>query len=177
MKYIEHDDVVHVPKGAGARYFLDVVENLLKKVPRISSILINAVGEVRYSWYAPEDAPKPSLGLQLETITPYSIIRNSKVMELEYAMGLPAPYNVATMFVELTRDELYPLAFVVGSEERLRAWHHEPRMDGEMFYGVPLIISADLPKEVIILCGGMAPGGALTDTYKCYKMVMEVGDG
>jgi hypothetical protein len=70
---------------------------------------------------------------------------------------------------------MYPIAFVTGANTALFEWHRLTtgvRLAGGKAYGLEVHRDRHVPDEALVLATGFAPGAALIDTRKSYKISM-----
>ena len=93
--YEEIKETTVVPPATGVSGFLKTVEAILK-LPRVQEISINAKGEVQYRYFLKAGEAARTIDLDLETLLPAQVIRNSRLEELRS----PHP-NAAVMLCQL----------------------------------------------------------------------------
>jgi hypothetical protein len=175
MDYVERTDTVEVPKNTGLPGLFKMLGALLGEIPRVKEIVIKSSGQVRYTWYSPMGAPEKALQVQFEDLMPYAVIRNTPLEEVTPRF----PYmRLSSLFLACDKDHLYPICFVTGVETRLWKWMISAfgleYDQTEAIYGYPLLLDKSCPDDALILCASFARTNQLADTYKCYKVLLEV---
>jgi len=175
MDYQEKIERVEIPKSTGVEGFLHAIKAILQ-LPNIQKIEISGKGEVSYRYFVPKDAKDVATGslkVSFETLEPYGVIRNGKVVEL-MSPALNAAVAIGQLFNMASLDHLHPLALVGGANTELWAWYegttsiHMPTM--ESLYGLPFYGERMLEDNVLVLCAGFVRDGSLIDTQKSYKL-------
>lgn len=172
--YEEIKETTVVPPATGVSGFLKTVEAILK-LPRVQEISINAKGEVQYRYFLKAGEAARTIDLDLETLLPAQVIRNSRLEELRS----PHP-NAAVMLCQLfglmSRDHLYPVAFVVGPSTCLWDWYQQSTLTAptrrDELHGVPLLVEKSYEEQTLVLCASYTRSAALVDTQNSYKTVM-----
>jgi hypothetical protein len=173
--YREHSGKIEVPRNTGIDGLLFAVRELLKR-PRIQAINIDAKGQISYKRYVREDEADVNIGIDFDTYTPASIIRNSEVSELQ-AVG-NAAVVLGSLFSAASVDQLHPIALVSGAATKLWEWYRSttnsslPRT-AEVF-GLPFLLDRGIPDTALLLCTAYGKDSAVVDTVKVYKVEMEV---
>ena len=174
MDYEERTDEAEVPKNTGLPGLFKLLGGLLNEIPRVKEVVIKSNGKVRYTWYAPHDAPEKVLQMQFDSLKPYAVIRNTNLLEVTPRM----PYMIlSSLFMACDRDRLHPICFVSGAETKLWkllvAHFGIEYENAESVYGYPLLLDKDVPDDALILCASFARTNQLADTYRCYKVLLE----
>ena len=172
--YEEVTGEVEVPRNVGVRGFLKAIEDILK-LPRVQDIHIDARGKVTYRHFMREGEERKPLSVDFESLMPYAVIRNSRVVEL-LDPDLNACVAVGQLFSMALTDHLYPVAVVGGANTNFWKWLEASTglivpSEDELF-GVPFMRDRQLEDYVLVLCAGYARGAALVDTQKSYKLVI-----
>jgi hypothetical protein len=191
MEFVEVSNSIDIPRAAGVKGLVKTIEAVLHEIPRVKSLSVNTAGKLTYVWYAPKDVvgdnPTDMLEdkLSLGELTPYAVLRGKPILEV-----LPKCTGLA-VFVELFHamnvDRLYPICLVVGTMSLLPAWARHYGLDDSYtrlfesavvsdarLFGVPIVSDRHIPDEVIILCASYARTEDVEDTYRAYKLVLEV---
>lgn len=175
MDYVERTDTIEVPKNTGLPGLFRVLGEMLNEIPRVKEILIKSSGQVRYTWYIPVGATEKALQVHFEDLRPYSVIRNTHLEEVVPKL----PHMVlSSLFLACDRDRLYPICFITGAETLLWRWmasaFGSEYGQTESIYGYPLLTDKNVPDDALILCASFARTNQLADTYRCYKVLLEV---
>jgi hypothetical protein len=175
-EYTEVTETIEVPKNAGLEGFLLALKGILKK-PRVQAINIDAYGKVKYTYYQRVGEDPEVIRIAFDDLQPYAIIRNGKVEELP-SVPESAPIALSLLFDWATREQLYPLAFVLSPQSHFWRWYTETTgitpQAGSMhtLYGLPFLWDRMVEEHVLILCAGYERAGAMVDTRKSYKLVI-----
>lgn len=174
MEYREVKNHVEVPKAAGVTGFLLTVEKILK-LPRVQEIHIDARGKVSYRHYVREGEPMQELQVDLESVMPYAVVRNSTVSEL-VAPDYNAAVALGQLFDLCAADHLFPTAFIAGPTTEFWKWYEASTTiaitSREELYGVPILLDRFVEDRTLILCASFSRTGVLVDTQRSYKLVM-----
>lgn len=172
MDYQEKIEKVEIPKSTGVEGFLHAIKSILQ-LPNIQKIEVSGKGEVSYRYFVPKDGNASPLKLNFETLEPYAVIRNGKVVELR-SPALNAAVAIGQLFNMAALDHLHPLALVGGANTELWKWYEETTSihppTAESLYGLPVYGDRMLEDNVLVLCAGFVRDGSLIDTQKSYKM-------
>lgn len=172
MEYEEHNRSITVPKSTGLEGFLHAIKKILT-LPNIQRIEITNKGEVSYRYFSPKDSSPEPLGIDFETLEPYAVIRNSKVVELQKP-SLNAAVSLCQLFSMAAADKLHPIGFAGGPASDVWAWYEEsvslPIGDRDTLLGLPYWPDRMFEDSVLVLCAGFARDGSLIDTQKAYKL-------
>lgn len=174
MDFKEIQGTVKVPKNAGVDGFLAAMKAILKR-PRVQSITVDNRGTIRFSYIGREDERDlPLPDIDFETLTPIAVVRSNEVAEV--AECFEAPLAVASLFRAVSKEMLFPVAFVTGPGTPFWRWHEKSGVSldqtrGEL-YGYPLLYDDQIPDHVLILCASYVRGGALLDTRKSFKITL-----
>ena len=175
-EYEELKATVEVPPNTGIAGFLSTLEAILK-MPRLQEININARGEVRYRYFLKTGEAELALNLDLETLMPAAVIRNSRLEEL-VTEQTSAPAVLGQLFDLASRDHLFPTVLVVGPNTHLWSWYTRtagfaPVRRDELF-GVPVLTERTYEDQTLVLCASYSRASALVDTHSSYKVVIPV---
>jgi len=172
--YEEVTGTVDVPKNAGVKGFLKAIEDILR-LPRVQNIAIDARGRVEYRHFLREGEPHRPLEVSFDSLMPYAVIRNSRVIELAEP-DLNAAVALSQLFNMAASDHLFPVALVGGANSRLWDWYVASTTvdpsSREDVYGVPFLTDRFLEDNVLVLCAAYTRAGSLVDTQKSYKLVI-----
>jgi hypothetical protein len=173
-EYEEVKGTTLVPQAAGIIGFLKTIESVLK-LPRVQEININAKGEVAYRYFLKAGEEARTLDIDLESVLPAMVIRNSKLEELTNP-AVSAPVALCQLFNLVARDRLHPVAFVAGPNTCLWDWYTQtagfaPIRKDEL-QGVPLLVEKTYEEQTLVLCASYTRSAALIDTQSSYKLVI-----
>ncbi len=166
-----------VPKNTGIEGFMSTIRQLLTR-PRLQSILVDSRGKVTFKRFVLEgeevDGSNNNYGVDLESVRPSHVVRNTEMLELTPPSGLVAPVVIGLLFDKVAQDKLRPLAFVVGAGTMLWQWHqfttgHDVR-DRGFFFGQPVLEDRLIPDTALLLCAGYGRDAAFIDTRVSYKV-------
>lgn len=79
------------------------------------------------------------------------------------------------MFWAASLEQMYPVAFVVGANSSLFAWHRGTTgivITNNSAYGLPVLRDRHIPDDALILVTAFARGGSMSDVKKSYKITM-----
>jgi len=172
-----------VPHAVGLTGILKLLEGILK-IPRMQEINIT-LKEIRYRYFLKEGEAERTLDVDLDTLLPAAVIRNTKLEELVLPATLPTEYPkdhrcattvIAQLFNLMARDRLHPVAFVVGPNTALWDWYAHtagfmPVRKDEL-HGVPLLVERAYEEQTLVLCASYTRSAALIDTQNSYKVVI-----
>jgi len=172
MDYQEHNEKIEVPKSTGLDGFLHAIRAILK-LPNVQKIEISGKGEVSYRFFTPKDAPVQELQMDFETLEPYAVIRNSRVMEFP-TPSINAAVALCQLFALASDDKLHPCGFAGSPNSNVWAWMAESTsrsiVDRDALLGLPFWSDRLIEDETLILCAGFSRDAALIDTQKAYKL-------
>lgn len=175
--YEEVTGTIEVPKNTGIEGFMSTIRQLLTR-PRLQNINIDSRGKVTYKRFVlpgeEAEGANNNYGVDLESVQPSHVVRNSEMLELTPPLGLSAPVVVGLLFDKVAQDKLRPLAFVVGAGTLLWQWHqfttgHEV-VDRGFFFGLPVLADRLIPDTALLLCAGYGRDAAVIDTRMSYKV-------
>lgn len=170
--FVQHDEVIEVPKGTGVEGFLRTVKEVLK-LPRVQDIHIDSRGKIEYTFFLREGEQKRALTMKFDDLMPYALVRNSKVVEVQdppnYAAGA-----LLAMFRAASLDHVIPIAFVMGANSAFWGWYEASTgMKAEIqeeLLGLPIYTDRACPDEVLLLCAAFSRGSELVEVQKAYKI-------
>jgi hypothetical protein len=182
-EYSEVTKTTAVPHAVGLTGILRLLEGVLK-LPRVQEINIT-LKEIRYRYFLKEGETERTLDVDLDTLMPAAVIRNSKLEELVLPVGAPTEYSkdhgcatviLGKLFNLMARDRLHPVAFVVGPNTALWEWYSHtagfmPVRKDEL-HGVPLLVERAYEEQTLVLCASYTRSAALVDTQNSYKVVI-----
>lgn len=172
--YEEEEKVIEIPRAAGIKAYTAVVERILA-LPMVKSVVIRITpGSITYSRFKHPDEPEANVGMDLESLMPFAIIRSHELMELSPSASIAAVV-IAQMLAQAHLDGLNPVAFCSGHDLTLRKWHVHTTgivLAKDEMYGLPFLSDRQLPTEALFLCAAYGRNAALVDTTKTYKVTI-----
>jgi hypothetical protein len=173
--YEEEEKTVEVPKAAGIKAYLAVLEKILA-LPMVDTVtVVITPGTVKYHRYRrPEEPEEGALGLDLETLLPFAVIRSHQLVEVAPSAKIAA-IVIAQMLAHAHLDGLNPVAFASGHNATVRKWHAHTTgivLPPDEMYGLPFLVDRQLPTEALFLCAAYGKNAALVDTIKTYKVTI-----
>lgn len=173
-EYVPESKTKEIPKGVGVDGYLSVVREVLQ-LDRVQRVEIT-VGQVAWTRFKHAGETESIVGMDLDTLLPYAVIRTREVVELvEWDPRAGAAAVLGEMFWNADRDGLHPVAFVAHPATHLHKWYNETSggvLPRDNVFGVPLLPDQNLEPETIILCAGYVRGAALVDTVRSYKIAI-----
>lgn len=170
--YIEERKSHQIPKAVGTAGYLRVLGAILA-LPRVQRIVV-VPGSIEYVRYRAEDEPENPTDVELETLMPYSIIRNRPLDELA-----PASQNAAVvigqLFTAAALAGLSPAGLVTGHDTWLYRWYlgtTGSKLSRNSVFGTQLLVDPNLPGEALVLCAAYGPRAMLVDTVRSFKITM-----
>lgn len=170
--YIEEKKELDVPPASGIPGFLKVIEGILER-PRVQEVVI-AKGKITYRRFRREDEPETPVEVDLATVMPAAVIRNSLLEELKLLTD-NAAITVSQLFTKAHMDGMSPIAFVSGPSSLFFTWHARTAhvvLAKEECYGLPFLSAPDIPDETLILCAAYSRRSSLPDTVRAYKITI-----
>lgn len=171
-QYIEESKSLEVPPASGIPGLLRTVEGILER-PRVQEVIITP-GKVSYKRFRREDEQEQPLEINLDTVMPAAVVRNSQLEELRLGSD-NAAVAVGQLFAKAHMDGMNPIAFVGGPSGLFFSWHVKSTgivLAKEECYGIPFFSSTDFPNEALILCTGYSRRAYLPDTVRAYKITI-----
>lgn len=173
-EYKEQRETVDVPRGTGVEGFLRAIGEILK-LPRVQEVKVDARGKVSYIRFLREGENSKPVAVDFETLMPYAILRNSSVQELD-AHSTDASKVVSAIFDVVSRDHLYPVAFVGGANTVFFEWYKSTTgvelYSTEEVYGLPFYRDRMVEDYMLFLAAAYGRHSALVDVQKSYKILM-----
>lgn len=170
--YVQHDELIEVPKGTGLEGFLATLREVLK-LPRVQDIRIDARGKISYSFFLREGEGKQSLGVDFDSLMPYAVVRNAEVQELEL-VNTNGAVALLQLFRQAAIDHVHPVALVTGAGTTFWEWYEASTgMKAEIrseVLSLPLLRDRACPDDVLLLCTAFRAGETLVATQKVYKI-------
>lgn len=172
-RLVDQTDAIEVPRGAGIDGIIKVVREILRR-PRVKRVEIEK-GKISFTQAIQPDNPFEPLKVDLDTVMPHTIIRNSDVREIEVPID-NAAHAIALMFRRATLDRLVPIAFVGSSNSVVWVWHerttHIELPTSDELYGLPFFDDPQVEDATLFLCASTERDASLIDTQKTYKILM-----
>ena len=176
LKVIE--ETIEVPKETGKAGLLRVLEEIfdLKRVVDVRVTAQRAPVKVSFKRYAAEGEPDRPLAIDLESLSPYAVLRNGEIQEFESVVG-PAAVVIAHLFREVSLLGLWPVAFVGGRASRFWDWHKTtmgmtPSQTREDAYGLPFLTDRQVEDDTLLLAAAYDRAATIIDTQRAYKLLL-----
>lgn len=173
MPYVEEQKTIDVPPATGVPGYLKVIAGILER-PRVQEIVLSKTGKITYRRFRGEDEPDAPLEVELESLMPFAVIRNSLLEELPL-IGNNAAIAVSQLFTKAHMDGMSPLVFASGPGSLFFAWHARTTsvvLAKTDCYGLPFLPDPELPNEALFLCAGYSRRSTLPDTVRSYKITI-----
>jgi len=174
-EFQEFTDTIEVPLNTGIEGFIHAIRQLLKR-PRVTSVHIDTSGKVTFTRFVRPEEPRKHFEVDFEEVAPSYIIRNVELQEIDCAHILDnAAVCISAMFWSASLEQMYPVAFVVGANSSLGAWHKNTTgiiLTNNSAYGFPILRDRHIPDDALILTTAFARGGSMSDVKKSYKITM-----
>lgn len=170
--YVEERKSYKIPPAVGTAGYLRVLDAILQ-LARVQKISVTP-GSIEYLRLRAEDEPEHSVEVELETLMPYSIIRNRPLDEL-VATSPNAAVVIGQLFTAATLAGLHPAGLVTGADTWLYRWYHTTtgsKLAKGHVFGAPLLVDSNLPSETLVLCAAHGPYAKLVDTVRSFKITM-----
>lgn len=171
--YIEEKKEIPVPPATGVPGFLKVVAGILER-PRVQEIVLGK-DKITYRRFRRDDEAETELEVDLDTLMPLAVIRNSQLEELRLITETNAAAAVSQLFTKAHMDGMNPIAFASGPHSLFFSWHTRTTsvvLAKEECYGLPFLADPGLPDEALFLCTGYGRRAALPDTVRSYKIAI-----
>lgn len=165
--------IIDIPKNTGRAGFILAIEKLLK-LPRIQNIQIDAKGKVTYTRFVKEDDPSLPLAIDLASVSPYGIIRNSELVEINF-QDLHVGDFLLKLFNTVANDKFFPICFVGSLASSVWPWlkqNNEETVSKEQLLGYPFYEEGLVENYMLFLCTGIIRESALIDTVRSYKIIL-----
>lgn len=170
--YTEVHRTIDVPPGSGVDGVLRTIETILKQT-RVQEIHIRR-GKVEYKRYIRDDQPEDELKVDLSTLMPMAVVRNTLIEEIT-PLNDNAAVIISQLFAAATKDGYNAIGFACSPNSTFWAWHGRTTgvvlNQGEA-YGIPIFLDGDFPEEVLVLCAAFSREARLVDTQKAYKVTI-----
>jgi len=171
--YIEETKEIPVPPATGVPGFLKVVAGILER-PRVQEIVLSK-DKITYRRFRRDDEAETELEIDLATLMPFAVIRNSQLEELRLLTETNAAAAVGQLFAKAHMDGMNPIAFAGGPNSLFFPWHARTTnvvLAKEECYGLSFLADPELPDEALFLCAGYGRRAALPDTVRSYKITI-----
>ena len=172
------EETIEVPKETGVAGLLRVLEGIvnLKRVVEVRVQATRPPVRVTYKRYVIEGEPDKPLAIDLESLSPYAVLRNGEIQEFEGVVG-PAAVVIAHLFREVSLVGLWPTAFVGGRASRFWDWHKEtmgmlPSQTREDAYGLPFMTDRQVADDTLLLAASYDRAATIIDTQRAYKFLL-----
>jgi hypothetical protein len=170
---VEKVSTVEVPKGTGIDGFFAALKKILLR-PRVQKIEINPQGKITYRFFAREEDPQQA-EVDFDQILPYAIARNGEVVEIS-SPDTNAAVAVAQLFTNVADDQLFPVAFAMGTQSTVWRWFERTTglkaRNREAFFGLQVFPDRFIPDDTLMLCAAYGRTSSLLDTRKTYKLTV-----
>jgi len=166
------EEEIEVPRETGIDGFLLAIRAVLKK-PRVQTVHIDARGKITVSRFVRANEPQVEFSIDFASVTPASAVRRGEVVELTVPEAEDPKTTVFRLFNEAARDQVYPVAFVVGAQSAFRKWvAGSLDVYGSSLFGLRVLSDRHIPDDVLILVTAYGPSGDLVDVQRCYKVTL-----
>ena len=166
---------IEVPRSAGIDGFMHVVREALR-LPRIQNLTVDRTGKLTITQLQEEEGDV-NLNVSFEHLSPYHVIRNAKIKELQCSDAISSLGVVAAMLDNVACLGHTPIAFVVGTQTLLWDWLSSCELyafkDRDSLLGHPLYSDKDIPAHTLVLCAGVGESPALVDTKLSVAVSMQ----
>lgn len=171
-------ETIEVPKETGKAGLLRLMEGIfdLKRVTEVHVLATRQPVKVTYKRFAAEDEPDRPLAIDLESLTPYAVLRNGEIQEFIGDVG-PAACVIAHLFREVSLVGLWPVAFVSGKSSYFWDWHKEtmgmvPSQTRDDAYGLPFLTDRQVDDDTLLLAASYDRGAAIIDAQRAFKLLL-----
>lgn len=171
-------ETIEVPKETGKAGLMHIFESIieLKRVVEIHVLAHRPPLKVTYKRFAAEDEPERPLSIDLESLSPYAVLRNGEIQEFDGGGG-PAAVVIAHLFREVSLVGLWPIAFVSGRASRFWGWHKEtmgmvPSQTREDAYGLPFLTDRQVDDNTLLLAASYDRAAAIIDAQRAYRLLL-----
>lgn len=171
-------ETIEVPKETGVAGLLRLFEEVvrLKRVVEVHVLAHRSPVKVTYKRFAAEDEPDKPLAIDLESLSPYSVLRNGEIKEFDGGTG-PAAVVIAHLFREVSLMGLWPTALVGGRASRFWDWHKEtmgmvPSQTREDAYGLPFLTDRQIEDNTLLLAASYDRTSTIIDAQRAYKLLL-----
>lgn len=178
QQYKPVEETIEVPKETGKAGLMRSLEYIigLKRVVEVRIQAQRPPVRVSYKRYVMEDEPERPLALDLESLSPYAVLRNGEIQECDGGTG-PAAVVVARLFREISLVGLWPIAFVGGKASRFWDWHKEtmgmlPSQTREDAYGLPFLTDRQVDDDTLLLAASYDRAATIIDAQRAFKLLL-----
>lgn len=178
-KLVPFEETFEIPKSTGLSGFLSVISSILKQ-PMVQLIEVTP-SKVRYKRMVQEGSNSMPLEIELETLTPYAVLRNCReIYEFEFDDKLDFTKNVFlvlfTMFREVNEEQLYPICWMSGTRsllfDHIKAATDRRWRDADDFMGLPFRTDAQIEDNILILCAGANQSRENVDVEYAFRLLL-----
>lgn len=168
------NETLEIPKNTGVSGFLHAIKGILT-LPLVQSLNVDKKGKVTYQVYVPKGEADFGPTISFESLMPYACVRNGMVKELTSNEKNPT-LTIAKIFQAVSRQRLYPIAWVTGANTTLWDWFRNLagiEMESEEdFFGLPVLLDRYVDDYVLLLA--TAPGRTtdMAETHTSFKIIM-----
>jgi hypothetical protein len=170
-------ETIEVPKNTGKAGLLHTLESLLE-LRRVQEIHIDGRRlplKVTYKRFINEGEVELPLNINLESLSPYAVLRNGDIREAEVATDDVAAIVITKLFKEVSISGLWPVAFVSGPSSRFWDWHiatmgFSPSHNKEDAYGLPFLYDRQVDDDVLLIAAAYDRNAAIIDAQKAFKI-------
>jgi hypothetical protein len=173
------EETIEVPKETGKAGLLRLIEGIfdLKRVVDVHIRAQRAPVTVSYKRFAAEDEPDRPLAVDLESLSPYAVLRNGEITEFYPNVSGPAAVVITHLFREVSLVGLWPIAFVGGKHSRFWDWHRDtmgmsPSQTREDAYGLPFLTDRQVEDDTLLLAASYDRSAAIIDAQRAYKILL-----
>ena len=172
------EETIEVPKETGKAGLLRVLEGIidLKRVVEVRILASRPPVRVFYKRFVVEGEPDRPLAIDLESLSPYAVLRNGEIQECDGGSG-PAAVVIARLFREVSLLGLWPIAFVGGRASRFWDWHKEtmgmsPSQTREDAYGLPFLADRQIDDDTLLLAASYDRAATIIDAQRAFKLLL-----
>ena len=166
------DEEIDVPRETGVEGFILALRTILRK-PRVQSVGIDVRGRITVTRFVRAEEPQVEFAIDFSSVTPSAAVRSGEVLEVDVPAGEEPKTTVFRLFNEASRDQLYPVAFVVGANSSFYRWlDASAQVFGNNIFGQRVLKDRQIPDDVLILATSFGPRGELVDVQRCYKITL-----
>ncbi len=172
MSYEEEKKTVEVDPATGVPGLLKMVERILE-LGRVQQVVIER-GKVSYARFKRPDDQGHELAVDLASLMPHAVIRNSQLVELKVETD-NAAVVVGQLFARAYMDGVAPVALTSGTNSLFHFWHTQTTkivLPHDSCYGLPFVQDNQLPNEALFLCAAYSRYGKLVDVVRSYKITI-----
>ena len=171
-QYVEESKELEVPPATGIPGFLKVLTNILERA-RVQRVVIEK-GKVSYTRFRREDEAEQPFEVELSTLMPSAVVRNSQLEEIK-VIADNAAVGMGQLFAKAHMDGMSPIALVGSPNSLFFLWHVRSTsvvLAKDECYGLPFLPDPEIPDESLILCTAYSKRSMLPDTVRCYKLTV-----